>query len=67
MRNVLVCLKPRVFFPSWLNNEVPGLEGAGQLSDAMLDIYGKDAFAFVVDEGGGFEKIHGSIFATPAV
>ncbi|KAJ7281787.1 hypothetical protein C8J57DRAFT_82767 [Mycena rebaudengoi] len=34
----------------------------------MRSIYGDDEpFAFVIDEGGGFSEMHGSIFAVPAV
>lgn len=27
-------------------------QGAKYLSEAMMEIYGKDAFAFIIDEGG---------------
>ena len=34
------------------DEETSGLEGANKLADAMLDIYGEDAFDFIIDEGG---------------
>ncbi|KAJ7650979.1 hypothetical protein FB45DRAFT_889258 [Roridomyces roridus] len=35
------------------DEEVTGLEGAAQLAKALLDTYGGNSFALVVDEGGG--------------
>ncbi|KAJ7155550.1 hypothetical protein C8R43DRAFT_884619 [Mycena crocata] len=50
------------------DEEASGLQGAGALGAAMRGIYGDDLpFAFVIDEGGGFADIYGSVFATPAV
>jgi hypothetical protein len=34
------------------DEETSGLEGANKLADAMLDIYGENAFDFIIDEGG---------------
>ncbi|KAF8920578.1 hypothetical protein CPB85DRAFT_1372686 [Mucidula mucida] len=49
------------------DEETSGLQGAARLGDAMLEIYGADAFAFIVDEGGGFTESYGGVFATPGV
>ncbi|KIK60400.1 hypothetical protein GYMLUDRAFT_261395 [Collybiopsis luxurians FD-317 M1] len=51
------------------DEEASGHFGALELGKAMLDIYGENAFAFIVDEGapGGFSEQYGTIFATPGV
>ncbi|KAJ3731848.1 carboxypeptidase S [Lentinula guzmanii] len=41
--------------------------GAQQLAKAMLGIYGRNAFAFIVDEGGDISEHYGTVFATPGV
>ncbi|KAN0115631.1 carboxypeptidase S [Russula decolorans] len=48
------------------DEEASGLQGAQHLSDAMLEIYGKDSFALLVDEGSVFGDIGGSIVAIVA-
>ncbi|CAK5268849.1 unnamed protein product [Mycena citricolor] len=42
-------------------------QGAAHLANAMLDTYGEDAFAFIVDEGSGLLKLFGTVFAMPEV
>ncbi|KAF8998623.1 carboxypeptidase S [Hymenopellis radicata] len=49
------------------DEEVSGNHGAAYLATAMLERYGEDSFAFVVDEGGGFTDIYGTAFATPGI
>nr|GAT46769.1 Gly-X carboxypeptidase [Mycena chlorophos] len=50
------------------DEEATGRQGARTLSVAMHEIYGSDhPFAFIVDEGEGFLKLHGTVFATPDV
>ncbi|KAJ3824466.1 hypothetical protein F5880DRAFT_1480165 [Lentinula raphanica] len=49
------------------DEEASGHFGAQQLAKAMLQIYGKDSFAFIVDEGGDISEHYGTIFATPGV
>lgn len=36
-------------------------QGAAHLASTLLDAYGEDAFAFVIDEGGAFGFILESI------
>ncbi|KAF9067258.1 hypothetical protein BDP27DRAFT_1365090 [Rhodocollybia butyracea] len=49
------------------DEETTGKFGAFQLRNSMLSIYGPNAFAFIVDEGGGFTEEFGTVFATPGV
>ncbi|KAF5388643.1 hypothetical protein D9757_004794 [Collybiopsis confluens] len=49
------------------DEEASGHFGARELGKAMLDIYGRNSFAFIVDEGGGFSEEYGTTFATPGV
>ncbi|KAA1468874.1 carboxypeptidase S [Dentipellis sp. KUC8613] len=49
------------------DEEVSGLHGARHIGKWLFDKYGKDAFAMLVDEGGGFGTRHGSIFANVGV
>ncbi|RDB15819.1 Carboxypeptidase S [Hypsizygus marmoreus] len=49
------------------DEEVSGREGAQRLSEALLDLYGKDAFALIVDEGSGFSEQYGSVVALPGI
>ncbi|KAG6810887.1 hypothetical protein H0H92_009917 [Tricholoma furcatifolium] len=49
------------------DEEISGLQGARSLSAALLDIYGKDGVALIVDEGGGFAEIGGTVFAAPGI
>ncbi|KAK8011145.1 peptidase family M20/M25/M40 [Apiospora arundinis] len=41
--------------------------GAGTLADKLLERYGKDGAAIIVDEGAGLATAFGATFATPAV
>ncbi|KAF8631930.1 hypothetical protein AX15_002183 [Amanita polypyramis BW_CC] len=49
------------------DEEVNGLQGAATLAEALKARFGKDGFAFVVDEGAGFAQKYGSVFATPGI
>ncbi|KAK0238696.1 hypothetical protein EDD85DRAFT_827812 [Armillaria nabsnona] len=49
------------------DEEASGVYGAAALGKAMLEIYGENAFAFLIDEGGGFTDQYGTIFATPGI
>lgn len=49
------------------DEEISGQEGAGHLAPFILDRYGQDGIAAIVDEGAGFSSNWGSIFATPGV
>lgn len=42
-----------------------GYHGAGNLSAAIHDRYGNDGVAVVIDEGAGFERAWGTLFAKP--
>lgn len=49
------------------DEEISGYEGAGPLAEVILDRYGKDGAAIIVDEGSGLSKQWGTLFAMPAV
>ncbi|KIY65076.1 carboxypeptidase S [Cylindrobasidium torrendii FP15055 ss-10] len=45
------------------DEESMGLQGASSLGKKMEDIYGEDAFAFIIDEGGHFSETYDGVFA----
>jgi len=47
------------------DEESSGYEGAGSLAPVILDRYGKDSIAVIVDEGAGLSEKWGQLFATP--
>lgn len=47
------------------DEEISGREGAGSLAPYLLDRYGENGLAAIVDEGAGFSKAWGSVFALP--
>jgi Gly-Xaa carboxypeptidase len=56
-----------IVLASGFDEEISGAQGARHLSDAMLKKYGKDSFALLVDEGGIFLDIEGSVIAIPGI
>ncbi|KAF8141978.1 hypothetical protein EV363DRAFT_1425979 [Boletus edulis] len=50
-----------------VDEEVTGHEGAGAINKYLLEAYGTDSIAMLVDEGGGYDDLGGTVFATPAV
>ncbi|TGJ81242.1 hypothetical protein E0Z10_g7521 [Xylaria hypoxylon] len=49
------------------DEEISGRQGAGHLSGVLIDRYGKDGAAVIIDEGGGMADSWGSTFALPGV
>ncbi|KAI8633250.1 peptidase family M20/M25/M40 [Xylariaceae sp. FL1651] len=49
------------------DEEISGWHGANYLAKALIDRYGKDGAAVIVDEGAGFTSAWGSSFALPGV
>ncbi|KAI0027527.1 hypothetical protein K488DRAFT_81093 [Vararia minispora EC-137] len=49
-----------------IDEESSGPYGAGALADYLYDVYGENAFAMLVDEGGRFTD-HGIVMASPGV
>ncbi|KAG5647466.1 hypothetical protein DXG03_009397 [Asterophora parasitica] len=49
------------------DEEVSGRQGAQKLVEVLLDRYGKNGVALVVDEGGGFGENYGSVVAVPGI
>ncbi|EPS94576.1 hypothetical protein FOMPIDRAFT_1063152 [Fomitopsis schrenkii] len=49
------------------DEEVSGRQGAAALGDYLLSTYGENAFALLVDEGGGISEQYGGTFALPSI
>ncbi|KAL5513065.1 hypothetical protein ACEPAH_3463 [Sanghuangporus vaninii] len=49
------------------DEETSGLHGAYQIGKYLEETYGQDAFAMIVDEGGGYSEQYGGVFAVPAI
>lgn len=49
------------------DEEISGMQGAGHLAPFLLERYGKDGVAAIVDEGASAETLFGTHFATPGV
>ncbi|TFY55688.1 hypothetical protein EVJ58_g8091 [Rhodofomes roseus] len=49
------------------DEEATGQQGAKQIGRYLLDIYGENAFAMLVDEGDSIEDTYGAPFARPAI
>ncbi|KAI9699867.1 MAG: hypothetical protein M1820_007042 [Bogoriella megaspora] len=49
------------------DEEISGRQGAGHIAPFLLQKYGKQSIAAIVDEGANFEKIWGTLFAKPGV
>lgn len=56
-----------VFMAFGFDEECGGRRGAGNIGKLLLDTYGEDYFAMLVDEGGGYTEQFGAVFATPGV
>ncbi|KAI3321800.1 peptidase family M20/M25/M40 [Xylariaceae sp. AK1471] len=59
--------KRAVILSFGFDEEISGQQGAGHLAEALLDRYGKDGAAVIIDEGGGIAGSWGSTFALPGV
>src|ERR1700753_1841600 len=47
------------------DEEASGVQGAQKLSAYLLEKFGEDSVAVIVDEGAGISTVWGSVFATP--
>lgn len=56
-----------VVMPFGFDEEVSGPQGAGHLAPFLVERYGKDGIASVVDEGAGFDEAWGMRAALPGV
>ncbi|KAH8116257.1 Zn-dependent exopeptidase [Phellopilus nigrolimitatus] len=50
-----------------IDEERGGVYGATAIRDYLLKKYGENAFSILVDEGGGYSDMFGTMFATPAI
>ncbi|KAI5832984.1 carboxypeptidase S [Schizophyllum commune Tattone D] len=49
------------------DEEASGTHGAAAIGPYLLETFGKNAFAIVVDEGGGYQEEYGAVVATPGI
>jgi len=49
------------------DEEVAGPRGAKYIGKFLLEKYGEDSMALIVDEGAGYSEIMGAMYATPGV
>ncbi|KZO99488.1 carboxypeptidase S [Calocera viscosa TUFC12733] len=49
------------------DEEASGMKGAGAIGKFLLERYGEDSIALLVDEGAGYSEIMGAMYATPGV
>ncbi|PPQ67706.1 hypothetical protein CVT24_002762 [Panaeolus cyanescens] len=49
------------------DEEASGFQGAGHLAPHLEEVYGKNSFSMIVDEGSGFAEQYGTVFATPGI
>ncbi|KAI7560556.1 carboxypeptidase S [Hortaea werneckii] len=49
------------------DEEISGTQGAGKLAEFLLQRYGRDGVAALVDEGAGMSEMWGTTFAMPGV
>ncbi|PNS21795.1 Histone deacetylase 8 [Sphaceloma murrayae] len=59
--------KRTVILSFGFDEEISGLRGAGTLAPHILERYGKDSIAAIIDEGAGREAAWGATFVAPAV
>jgi Gly-Xaa carboxypeptidase len=59
--------KRTVVLSSGFDEEISGGEGAGHLAPYLLERYGEDGVAVIVDEGAGVNTLWGTHFASPGV
>ena len=61
--------KPRrtVILSFGFDEEVGGLQGAGHLAPLILERYGKDSIAVIIDEGMKMQELWGALVAQPGV
>ncbi|KAL1691810.1 hypothetical protein GGG16DRAFT_112730 [Schizophyllum commune] len=56
-----------IFLAFGFDEECGGRRGAKQIGKYLLDKYGEDYFALLIDEGGGYVEQFGTVFATPGI
>ncbi|KAI7499124.1 carboxypeptidase S [Hortaea werneckii] len=49
------------------DEEISGTQGAGKLAEFLLQRYGRDGVAALVDEGAGMSQMWGTTFAMPGI
>ncbi|KAG1760147.1 hypothetical protein EDD22DRAFT_955247 [Suillus occidentalis] len=56
-----------VVIASGFDEEVSGMRGASSLATEMLERYGENAFAMLLDEGSGYGEVYGRVIAVPGI
>lgn len=56
-----------VVIASGFDEEVSGMRGASSLATEMLERFGENAFAMLLDEGSGYGEVYGRVIAVPGI
>ncbi|KAG1822231.1 hypothetical protein EV424DRAFT_1321997 [Suillus variegatus] len=56
-----------VVIASGFDEEVSGIRGASSLATEMIERFGENAFAMLLDEGSGYGEVYGRAIAVPAI
>jgi Gly-Xaa carboxypeptidase len=56
-----------VVIASGFDEEVSGMRGASSLATEMLERFGENAFAMLLDEGSGYSEVYGRVIAVPGI
>ncbi|KAG1788220.1 uncharacterized protein HD556DRAFT_907300 [Suillus plorans] len=56
-----------VVIASGFDEEVSGIRGASSLATEMIERFGENAFAMLLDEGSGYGEVYGRVIAVPAI
>jgi Gly-Xaa carboxypeptidase len=56
-----------VVIASGFDEEVSGIRGASSLATEMLERFGENAFAMLLDEGSGYSEVYGRVIAVPGI
>jgi Gly-Xaa carboxypeptidase len=59
--------KRTVIISFGFDEEIGGLQGAGHLLPVILERYGKDGIAMIIDEGSNIAEVYGGVLALPGV
>ncbi|KAG1788203.1 uncharacterized protein HD556DRAFT_1434081 [Suillus plorans] len=56
-----------VVIASGFDEEVSGIRGASSLATEMIERFGENAFAMLLDKGSGYGEVYGRVIAVPAI
>ncbi|EJT98482.1 carboxypeptidase S [Dacryopinax primogenitus] len=59
--------KRTVLLAFGFDEEVSGMRGAASIGNFLLETYGENSMAMLIDEGAGYSEIMGAMYAAPGV